>query len=199
MTDGTPTPEATWRGLKPDSIHALQTLLGSVNSDSPAEEVFEAYLWAKKVLAQAMHARLQMHLPPECPVFWELRKKIGDLILGEYSGKIPAKYLKVPYGSTAHVELFATLLDKIGNPVEAAMLRIATEDSVHTERRMRELRELGFDITSAKSNGVDVYTLRSLDIDTSKTSSIIQNLIKKDKSLPNESLRQELLTIVSNR
>jgi hypothetical protein len=63
------------------------------------------------------------------------------------------------------------------------MLRVVTGDSVHTERRVRELRELGLDVQTSKDSGYDYYTLGSLDVDTSFVPVIVANLIKRDGGL----------------
>ncbi|MFF2640741.1 hypothetical protein ACFVUB_12940 [Streptomyces niveus] len=189
MTDNSADAEASWQHLKPDSVHALQTLLMTIESDAPPGDLFETYVWSKSVLAKAMRARLEMHLPPECPTFWELRDRVAEAIMRKFGQSIPLKYLKVPYKSSVHIALFAILLEKIGEPVESAMLRVVTEDSVHTERRMRELRELGFDITPIEMRGIDFYKLGSLNINETLIPAIVKNNIRKDKGISAETRR----------
>ncbi|MGW2944753.1 hypothetical protein [Streptomyces sp. NPDC001226] len=115
-----------------------------------------------------------------------MREQLAKELSDRYGELIPDKYLKVPYGSRVHEELFTILLDHQGSPVPAMMLRIISADSVHTERRMRELRELGLDIIARKAQGVDVYTLQSLQIDLDLLPSIPKNLISQDKGLAKE-------------
>ncbi|WP_405018426.1 hypothetical protein OHV05_16875 [Kitasatospora sp. NBC_00070] len=154
--------------------------------DASPQDLIDAYLFAKQVLAESMQALLRDQLPESCPAFRELRERLSETLTEQFGGRIPAKYLKVPYGTRIHEELFSILLQRAGEPVPAMMLRIIAADSVHAERRMRELRELGLDIHAGKAQGTDVYTLCSLEIDPSLTPSIIGNLIKKDKSLPKQ-------------
>lgn len=200
MTETTPSPEAIWQRHCSDSAHALRTLLTAIESETPAPELFDTYVWAKPILAKALHARLQMHLPAECPEFWELRSNIAEIAESKFSEVIPAKYLKVPFGSSVHEDLFAILLERMNEPVETIMLRIATKDSIHTERRTRELREIGLDVTWTINEGLGVYTLKSLDLDQGKIASMVINRIRKDdKKLSREdrlALEAEVLRIM---
>ncbi len=79
--------------------------------------------------------------------------------------------------------------------MQAAFLRMVTADSVHAERRIRELRELGIDIRTSKENGFDFYILGSLNVDVSFVPSIVGNQIKKNKTL-GRAKRKEYLEIV---
>lgn len=196
MTENTAAAEASWQHLKPDSIHALRALLSAIESNAAPNNLFETYVWSKSVLAKAMHARMEMHLPSDCPTFWELRGRVEQATTQKFGESIPAKYLKIPYKSSVHMALFAILLERIEEPVESALLRVATEDSVHTERRMRELRELGFDINPIEIRGTDFYMLGSLDIDETKVPAIVKNNIRKDKGISMET-RQALHNILS--
>ncbi|QTZ92737.1 hypothetical protein [Streptomyces auratus] len=63
------------------------------------------------------------------------------------------------------------------------MLRIVTGDDVHTERRVRELRELGFDLIWHELDGINVYELRSLEIDFDMIPAIVRNKVRQSKAL----------------
>ncbi|MER6380705.1 hypothetical protein ABT274_12070 [Streptomyces sp. NPDC001127] len=167
----------------------------TTEQESP-QNLVDAYLFAKRTLAEAMQELLRSQLPAStADTFSELRDQLGRLISQRYADAIPEKYLKVPYGSRTHEELFSVLLQRRGEPVEASVLRIITADSVHTERRMRELRELGLDIQAAKAQGVDVYTLRSLELDPGMIPSIVRNLIRQDKRL-SKPAQDELISLL---
>lgn len=195
MTKKTETPEATWNRLKKDTTHAVELLHNQLQTGESPQDMFDAYLYAKPLLAEAMQAYLRMQLPARCETFHDLRHELGQEMVRRYGGRIPEKYLKVPYGSKTHEQLFAVLLMNRGNPVHAAMLRIVTADAVHTERRVRELRELGLDIDAREASEEDVYTLDSLELDTSKIPTIIKNLLRADKTLTKEQ-RNELHAVV---
>ncbi len=173
-----------WVQLKPDAEVALTELLSQLqaaSADSPNQDLLDSYLYAKRLIAEAMKAFIRIDLNERCDTFHDLRARLADEMRRRYSGRIPDKYLNVPYDSRLHEELFTVLLKRIGTTVPAALLRIVTADSVHTERRTRELRELGFDITSFSENSIDVYRLNSLEINTSMIPTLIGNRAKSDK------------------
>jgi hypothetical protein len=180
----TPDPLDDWAHLKPDAEVALAELLGQLQDaspDSPNQDVLDSYLYAKGVIADAMKAFIRIGLDERCKEFHDLRAKLAEEMRRRYSGRVPDAYLSVPYGSKVHEQLFALLLKRIGTPVQAAMLRIVTADSVHTERRTRELRELGLDISGFTENSIDVYQLNSLGIDTSMIPTLIVNRARSDR------------------
>ncbi len=172
-----------WNSLKEATELAVADLLERLRSETSAQDLLDCYLYAKKLLAESMQAYIRASLA-EDETFWSLRKQLQAAINTRYAGKIPDRYLKLPYGSRVHGELFTILLQRQGTPVQAALLRVVTGDSVHTERRVRELRELGLDIQTSKESGYDNYTLGSLNIDPSFIPAIVTNLINKDSRLP---------------
>ncbi|MGW4489758.1 hypothetical protein ACWEOE_38730 [Amycolatopsis sp. NPDC004368] len=182
-----------WNRLRIDATAALKELLEQLEAGDSAQDVFDAYLRAKPLTAEAMQARMRRHLPERCETFHDLRQRLGAEIIRRYEDFIPDRYLRVPYGSRTHEELFSVFFEHRGMPVPAAKLRIVTADSVHTERRTRELRELGLDIDATKANGEDVYALCSLEIDIDKIRSIVRNNVEKDKKkLPADDRRRYL-------
>jgi hypothetical protein len=179
----TANPLDDWLQLKPDAEVALAELLSQLraaSADSPNQDFLDSYLYAKRVMAEAMKAFIRIDLDERCDTFHDLRAKLADEMRRRYSGRVPDVYLRVPYGSRLHEELFTILLKRIGTTVPAALLRIVTADSVHTERRTRELRELGFDIASFTENSIDVYMLNSLEINTSMIPTLIANRARSD-------------------
>lgn len=158
--------------------------------------MLDTYLYAKRLLAEAMQAYVRMDLPERCEEFHELRAQLGDEMQRQYGDTIPATYLAVPYGSRVHEELFSLLLHRRGQNVEAALLRVVTADSVHTERRLRELRELGMDIVSHESNDIDYYVLGSLDLNFALIPAIIRNTAKRKKYVAMS--KKDLIAIVGD-
>lgn len=190
----TANPLDDWLQLKPDAEVALAELLKQLPAatvDSPNQDFLDSYLYAKRLMAEAMKAYIRIDLDERCDTFHDLRDKLAEEMRRRYSGRIPDVYLRVPYGSRLHEELFTVLLKRIGTTVPAALLRIVTADSVHTERRLRELRELGFDISSFSENSIDVYRLNSVEIKTSMIPTLIANRAKGDRfrALPEAELK----------
>ncbi|WP_433465293.1 hypothetical protein [Spirillospora sp. CA-128828] len=189
------TPLNDWNRLKPDAELAVQELHTQLSSSRSPQDLIDSYLYAKRLLAEAMQAFVRIDLDGRNETFHDLRARLQKEMLDRYSNLLPDRYLKLPYGTRVHEELFTLLLQRLGQPVQAAFLRIVTADSVHAERRIRELRELGIDIRTSKENGYDFYMLGSLNIDVSFLSTIVGNKIKKDKSLE-ETERKEYLEAV---
>jgi hypothetical protein len=169
--------------LKENTKLAVSQLLNQLQAETWTQDLLDSYLYAKRLLAESMQAFIRAGLNESNETFSNLRDQIQTAIDGRYAGRIPERCLKIPYGSRVHQELFAILLQRQGIAVQAALLRVVTGDSVHTERRVRELRELGLDVQTSKDSGYDYYTLASLDIDTSFVPAIVANLIKRDSGL----------------
>ncbi|WP_406088435.1 hypothetical protein [Kitasatospora purpeofusca] len=185
MTDHHSDPTADWYRLKPDTALAVEGVLALLEKDdaeADPQNLLDAYLYAKRLLAESMQALVRASLPAECDTFRDLRAQLAARMTEEYGERIPERYLTVPYGSRTHEELFSMLLRRLGQPVSAALLRVVTRDSVHAERRTRELRELGLDIATGYEGGSDVYTLRSLELDTSLIPKIITNNLRDKKA-----------------
>jgi len=172
-----------WNNLKEVTKLAVGHLLDQLQSETSTQDLLDSYLYAKRLLAESMQAFIRVGLTESSETFNDLREQIQAAIDRRYAGRIPDRYLKVPYGSRVHEELFAILLQRQGIPVQAALLRVVTGDSVHTERRVRELRELGLDVQTSKESGYDYYTLGSLNVDMSFVPVIVANLIKRDSGL----------------
>ena len=66
------------------------------------------------------------------------------------------------FGST-HRRLFGYLSARMGLEVPLEELRLITGDAVHTERRLRELRDLGAEITMSEGGGLRSCRMRLPD------------------------------------
>ncbi|WP_165684116.1 hypothetical protein [Streptomyces sp. KO7888] len=66
--------------------------------------------------------------------------------------------------------------------------------TLHTERRIRELRELGLRIDSVKRDGVGCCLLTSLDLDPDQTKALVIKAIKKPSVL--EAEQEKLIAAV---
>ncbi|MFG1707440.1 PIN-like domain-containing protein [Nonomuraea sp. M3C6] len=180
-----------------EAVRAVDDLRTHLMAGEFSEELLDSYLNVKRVLAESMQAVVQDQLSDGCPAFHELREKLSLFMASKIEERIPEKYLRVPYGSRIHEDLFAILYQNIGSPVPAGRLRIVTGDSVHTERRTRELRELGFNIDARKQGSEDVYTLHGLSLDHTLVRSIIGNNVRRDSAL-STSDREEILRILGD-
>jgi len=173
---------AEWNRLREDSVHAVEELLGQLRLDSGetvSQDLLDAYLYAKRLLAAAMQALQRMDLPDRYEPFHQMRRLIEAELSDRYGQLIPSVYLAVPYGSRLHEQLFTLLAER--GEIQADELRVITADAVHAERRARELRELGVRIVTVKSSGSDVYRLDSLELDDGRFPTIVKNNILKAK------------------
>ncbi|MFJ4911948.1 hypothetical protein [Streptomyces sp. NPDC088726] len=181
---------AVWKRLKPNTKFAVGQLAALIeDEETSADAIFSAYMVAKKDLARSMQELLRSTLPPSRPAFAELRSRVSQSLQQRFGDRIPEKYLAVPYDTVANQDLFGLLYEHMGTPVEATVLRAINADDVHTERRIRELRELGLHITSAKRHGVSCYLLTSLDLDPDRTKELVSKAIKKSSALEAEQER----------
>ncbi|MGC5015891.1 PIN-like domain-containing protein [Streptosporangium sp. DT93] len=178
-----------------DAVRAVDNLRAHLLAGDSSDELLDSYLHVKRVLASSMQALVRDQISDSCPEFHALRNELSSFMISRVEGRLLDKYLKVPYGSRVHEDLFSVLYQNMGNPVSAARLRIVTGDSVHTERRTRELRELGFNIDAQKLVDGDAYTLHNLSLDRSLVRSIIVNNVRRDHALPLREREQILQTL----
>ena len=129
-----------------------------------------------------------------------IRQQIERAIQAAAKRGLPQKYLTVkPYGKT-HGVLLEYLAAHLARPVPASRLRILTGDQIHTERRVRELRALGLDISWHKVADEDQYILRNLTIDMHvAVKSQLERSVRADRSIGEDvraGLLRNVLTVV---
>jgi len=118
--------------------------------------------------------------------------RMGEL----FGGRIPERYLVIGGYKRIHPILVEYLSQHVGEPVRSSKLRVLTGDQTHTERRVRDLRDLGFDVEWKKTSGEDQYELRHLQPDLDKAARLhVRRNIVKDKKL-DQRQRGEFLAIV---
>jgi len=189
-------PRADWSRQKADVRAALESLLKQIVDDGSDQGIVDSYLYAKAILADAMESLTKSMFEGSSPAFHKLREELQAEICRRYNGvDIPAKYLKLPYGGAEYERLFALLLNYRG-AVPSSLLRALRGDSVHTERRVRELRELGLNIVTRQEGGQDVYELSNLTLDISLIPVIItNNIINKGRRVIDENERSRLIAL----
>jgi len=108
---------------------------------------------------------------------------------------LPGRYLKVRRFGKSHARLLAYLCRSAGSEVSGAELRMLTGDAIHTERRARELRDLGFTLEARHTGGADMYILHSPEPDTAAGAAIqAAKNIREDKSVAGEEKERLLRT-----
>ncbi|MFD4353389.1 hypothetical protein ACFWPX_12575 [Nocardia sp. NPDC058518] len=186
-----------WNKVRSDAHDFSKQLTVALEKERLAPgQLIDEYVFAKQNLARAMKSAIcSLTTAEHRETFDALHQRIAAEVRRRYAHAIPEKYLRVKYRSDVHVDLFATLIRHQGVEVEADILRLVTADSVHAERRLRELRELGFDITWKTTKSISKYKLNSLDLDFQMCASLVANKIKGDKGLV-VSKRREYLAIL---
>lgn len=161
------------------------------------DDVFEdrslivAYVEAKRRLAEAMQAFAISRYADVEPML-RVRRQLETFMAETYLD-VPERNLRVLGFGAVHEILLAYLMSRPGTEVSADELRILTRDAVHTERRARDLRDLGFRITSRKSAGLQVYVLEDPVPDIGRASAVlVAKNLREDKSL-SRPVREKLL------
>ena len=123
------------------------------------------------------------------------RQEIETRMQRQFGGIAPDRLLHVRGYASVHALLLEYLVSHRGQPVPASRLRLLVGDQVHTERRLRELRDLGFGLTWKRVAGEDQYILDAVDpdLDHAARSQLALN-IRADKQL-NRDARTSLLQL----
>ncbi|MEV0971239.1 hypothetical protein [Microtetraspora glauca] len=195
MSSGDSILEAQWSRLRPELLDAYSTLIDQLRESASHQDLLDAYLAAKRVSAIAYQALLRANIPKQDTAWQTVRQTLDYEMDREYAHVLPDWARKIPYNSRTHQELFSLLAERLGEPVPADYLRVIAADAVHAERRVRELRELGLPVVTAKVAEADTYTLGSLDLDKSYIHSIARNTIKSNKNIPEEE-KKHLLSLL---
>ena len=172
-----------------DSISELRELLADESADD--RRLIGAYLEAKQALADAFEAfSVEKYMDPA--ILDKAKESIETAMRSAYPD-LPAKYLKVHGFGKSHARLLAYLCLSAGLEVSGGELRMLTGDAVHTERRARELRDLGFTLEARHTGGADMYVLRGTEPDAAAGAAIqVAKNIRGDRSSSNE-VKERLL------
>lgn len=142
----------SWGSSRRSAITATQILLELMeDASSDRSRLIQGYLDAKRQLAAAFQA-LAMDGLPDDSAFGELVDRLEMTMTATFP-HIPSRYRLIRGFGAAHRRLFVYLADRQGQEVSIDELRLLTGDAVHTERRLRELRDLGAGITMTESGG----------------------------------------------
>jgi hypothetical protein len=157
------------------------------------ERLAAGYAELRRTLAKEFRTLAQQELLSGESALEVTRQRIEYRMQQLYGGRIPDKYLSVRGYTGVHPILLEYLLKHAGTPVAASRLRLLTGDQVHTERRLRELRDLGYELSWRRMFEEDHYVLASSEpaIDVVARSRVEHN-IREDRSVSTE-VKAELL------
>ena len=151
------------------------------------ERLLDGYLEARRALSRQFCLVAQGYLLRGDSLLETTRQRVEERMAKVFGGRLPEKYLVVRGYNSVQPILLQYLAQHVGNPVRSSKLRILTADQIHTERRVRDLRDLGFQVEWKKVANDDQYVLKSVepDLDTAAVVQIRKN-IKDDKKLPKQ-------------
>jgi len=163
-----------------DSLATLTDLLGDPATDD--RRLVSGYLETKMLLAAAFEALAGEKYTD--PTVLDSAKTVVESAMRSLYPDLPVKYLRVRGFGTVHARLLAYLARRVMSDVSAGELRMLTGDAVHTERRTRELRDLGFQLDARHTSGSDVYVLRSNEPDpVAGAATLVAKNIREDRSI----------------
>ena len=148
------------------------------------ERLLDGYLEARRSLAKQFCLVAQRHLLRGDTLLETTRKRIEQRMAELFGSRIPEKYLVVHGYTSVQPILLQYLSQHVGNPVRSSKLRVLTADQIHTERRVRDLRDLGFQVEWKKVSDDDQYILASVEPDLDVAAALqVRKNIKDDKKL----------------
>ena len=154
-----------WEAERIRALEAASHLADLLSGHADFERLVDGYLETKRTLAEAFRDISSAHMS-QIPAIENARIAI-EARMASLKGKIPSRFLRTRSYSTVHEVLCSYMVLHAGSSVSATRLRALTGDQVHTERRLRELRELGFDITVHKVAGDTHYLMSGPEPDLS--------------------------------
>lgn len=132
-----------------------------------AAELLDVYSVVRREMSAVLVELTSQDLPAADAAVRNAIERVEKHARVRFPGRAPRE-LKVKGHRGLHGILLHYLSLHIGEPVKGATLRILAGDQVHTERRIRELRDLGFDIGISTVAGESTYCLTSSSQDLDK-------------------------------
>jgi hypothetical protein len=121
------------------------------------------YNRARKALAAAFQAMALGAVPRDQFDLDEVKRSVRDEMRRLFEGHVDSSLFAVGGYTTPHPDVYAVLASRVGEPVPGWRLRLLSGDKIHTERRTRELRDLGLDVDVTGSQDNKLYCLTSLE------------------------------------
>lgn len=145
-----------------EAIEALDELRRALTDDqAELEDVLNQYARARRVLARVFQEASVAQLRDAVHWLDDVKAKISRELLARFGDLLPERNLRVTGYQSPHPLLYAYLATNVGVPVPGWRLRVLTGDQVHTERRIRDFRDLGLPVTEMD----EAYTLGSREPD----------------------------------
>lgn len=130
-------------------------------TDAFTDDLARDYHLLRTTLAFSFRDLALAALPAPTPSYADLRQTVQAEMRRLFEGRVDSSLLRVTGYTSPHPQLYALLMANVGQAVPAWRLRILTNDAVHTERRTRELRDLGLTIETWVEDEEAHYRLTS--------------------------------------
>jgi hypothetical protein len=180
-------------------VDALAALIDLLRTRRTANDVIDAYLDVRSAAASFFRLLMEDELRDHIESFGRLEQEVSSETLSRFGSVIPSQYCTVSTYGDVHARLYAYLARFEGRDVPSRALRVVAGDVANTERRIRELRDLGLAIHSRHSGGERVYVLESRKPDfRHATAATAKRNVHAARHLP-ESHRAELLAAIDRR
>ncbi len=165
---------------------ALDSLKGAIDramsgQELSLDELLMAHVQARRtIIARVMKIASRVLDVGNKPLLAQIRDRIAQRSEGLFGGRVAQEYLKVPPYGGVHPRLFTYLATHVGQDVPAARLRVLTGEQIHTERRVREFRDLGLKLSWRGSGDNVIYRLASIgpDLDYAARFALDHNIKK---------------------
>ncbi len=169
-----------------ESLEHFSALVRSqINStEVEFERLLDGYLETRRSLSKQFSVVAQRHLLREPSLLETTRERIEKRMVELFGTRIPDRYKVVHGYKSVQPILLQYLAQHAGTPVRSSKIRVLTADQIHTERRVRDLRDLGFNVEWKKVSDEDQYILLSAepDLDAAALLQVRKN-IQGDKKL----------------
>lgn len=143
------------------AVRSLKYLTDLASDGRDFERILDGYLETRRQLTRSFREMASEHLTAATDELETTSRRIRERMLEMYDGQVSDGYLVPGTFSRVHSLVLGYLIPRCETPVPAARIRVLTGEQVHTERRIRELRDFGYDVTSSSVSGEQTYTLQS--------------------------------------
>lgn len=129
------------------------------------EDLAREYNRARKALAASFQAMALEAVPRERFDLGAVKRAVMVEMRRLFEGRVDSRFFVIRRYTTPHPDVYALLALHVGEPVPGWRVRLLTGDKIHTERRTRELRDLGLAVEVSGSQDDMHYCLSSREAD----------------------------------
>ena len=145
-------------------VDRFSAFLKTTRRTDDLELIFDEYAYMRRSLRDGIAAVVKNSMPDARARIDFAADRVEEQLRLRHPIFDPA-LLKVRRYNELHAVILEYLSLHVDDTITGERLRFVTGDQVHTERRLRELRELGYRIEAVRVSGTDCYRLQSLEQD----------------------------------